>query len=274
MKSFTILLFVLSIQIYSQNYLNIHFTDDSYKYSSLSSLQKITFNAENQMIVLLSDETTFTTDLSLVGGMTYDSDAQGDPLPVELVSFTGELNGNSVTLFWTTETEVANYGFDVERKIEDQSGKEDSWTKIGFVQGQGNSNSPKEYSFIDDDSPQGMIQYRLKQIDIDGHYQYSEIVNINNGEIKDYELLQNFPNPFNPTTRIVYRIPEDSFVSLKVFNVLGKEVNALVNENIKAGTHSILFNGNSVEGGLSSGVYFIRFSSGNYTRTLKMIFVK
>ena len=275
MKIFTIFLFVFSVQLYSQPYLNIHYTDDNYKYASLNDIEKITFNAGgDQMIVLLTDETSTTEDLSTLGDITYSSEPLGDPLPVELVSFTAELNENIVTLFWTTETEINNYGFDIERKIIDAKHNTGKWEKIGFIEGYGNSNSPKAYSFVDSNPPSGSIKYRLKQIDTDGSYEYSDIVSIETGIPNDYELKQNFPNPFNPTTKIVYKLPVDGFVSIKVYNVLGQEVASLVNEYKKAGTHTIVFNGNAAGVGLSSGIYFLRLNSEDYTGLIKMIFVK
>jgi len=275
MKSITIFLFVFSIQLFSQDYLNIHYTDDSYKYALISSIQKITFGAGgDQLIVLLTDESSTTDDLSTIGEITYDNEPLGDPLPVELASFTAELNGNIVTLFWTTETEVENYGFDVEHKMQDARHENREWKKIGFVEGHGNSNSPKEYSFVDDNPPSGTIQYRLKQIDTDGSYEYSDVVSIETGIPKDYELKQNFPNPFNPTTKIVYKLPVDGFVTIKVYNILSQEVASLVNENKKAGTHTIIFDGGTAGGGLSSGIYFLRLNSENYTGLIKMVLLR
>ena len=158
MKYSTIFLFIFSMQLYSQNYLNIHYTDDSYKYASISSIQNITFDGD-QLIVLLTDASSTSDDLSTIVKITYDNEPVGDPLPVELVSFTAELSGNTVTLFWTTETEVNNYGFDVERKMQDARYENGEWEKIGFVEGYGTSNSPKDYSFSDASVLSGTYSY-------------------------------------------------------------------------------------------------------------------
>ncbi|MDY0081885.1 MAG: hypothetical protein RBR74_01765, partial [Ignavibacteriaceae bacterium] len=114
----------------------------------------------------------------------------GEPLPVELSSFTGKINANnSIDLNWMTKTEINNYGFNVERRI-----NEEDWNSIGFVGGHGNSNSPKEYSFTDDDLFAGgsKFQYRLKQIDTDGQFEYSDVVEVELVPTK-YELSQNYP---------------------------------------------------------------------------------
>lgn len=271
MKSIIILIFVFSIQVYSQSYLNIHYTDDSYKYAAFSSIQKITFGAGgDQLIVLLTDETLTTEDLNTIAEITYDDNPMGEPLPVELTSFIVKMNGDIITLFWTTETEVANYGFDVERKTQNTRKEIGTWEKIGFVEGHGNSNSPKEYSFADDNHPSGKIQYRLKQIDTDGSYEYSSIVSVEFETPNDYELKQNFPNPFNPFTKIRYSIPIDGFVTLKVFDVLGREVVTLLHENKKAGSYEVLFNASQ----LASGLYICKMSSVNYSNSIKMLITK
>jgi hypothetical protein len=148
---------------------------------------------------------------------------------------------NNVELNWETATEVNNYGFEVERKILKQV-QNDSWENIGFVEGHGNSNSPKIYSYTDNTiEASGKYNYRLKQIDIDGTFEYSDVVEVNLGTPEQFELDQNFPNPFNPTTSIRFNLPMDSNVKLNVFNVLGEEVAELLNENITAGYHSVKF---------------------------------
>lgn len=273
MKIITIFLFLLSIQLYSQSYLGISYNNgDPANSTDLSLLQKITFSGAD-ITFLLTDNSSVTKALSTIDKMTFSGTNGDNPLPVELTSFTAELNGSIVTLFWITETEVDNYGFDVERASSKTTPLQE-WKKIGFVEGHGNSNSPKEYSFVDDNPPSGTIQYRLKQIDNDGSYEYSDVVSVETGIPKDYELKQNFPNPFNPTTKIVYKIPVDGFVTIKVYNILSQEVASLVNEKKEAGSHTIIFDGSTAGGGLSSGLYFLRLNSGNYTGLIKMVFVK
>ena len=188
------------------------------------------------------------------------------PLPVELVSFDAHMNGNSVQLNWITATEVNNNGFEVERSI--NSGV---WEKAGFIKGAGNSNSSKYYSFNDYNiSKAGKYSYRLKQLDVDGSFKYSNTVQVNNSAPMSFSLMQNYPNPFNPSTTISYALPEAGNATLKVYNILGKEVATLVSEYKPAGNYSLQFNGSNLE----SGVYLYKLESGNYSAVRKFILLK
>jgi hypothetical protein len=186
------------------------------------------------------------------------------PVPVELTSFTGSIKNNSVILQWKTATEVNNYGFEVERKCKD------SWEKIAIINGNGNSNSPKEY-FYTDKRPLGgsKFQYRLKQIDNDGQFEYSYIVEV---ELvpTEYALYQNYPNPFNPTTIIRYQLPKESKVVIKIYNILGAEAMEILNEQKEAGIYEAEFNAEN----LSSGTYIYRIIADSFIDTKKMILLK
>jgi len=189
-----------------------------------------------------------------------------DPTPVELVYFASNLNGNNVELRWRTETEVNNYGFDIE-SIKDNS----NWLTIGFVEGHGNSNSPKQYNFIDNDiSLSGEYYYRLKQIDNDGTYEYSDVVSVEVGVPNNFYLSQNYPNPFNPETRIDFTLPEKQFVTIRVYNTLGEQVAELVNEAREAGSYSVIFDASR----LPSGVYIYRLQTSEFAEIKKMTFLK
>jgi len=190
------------------------------------------------------------------------------PLPVELTLFTVKNIGNKIELKWNTATEVNNYGFDIERKILNQF-QNDNWGKIGFIKGSSNSNSPKSYSFVDDNPVSGDVEYRLKQIDNDGQFVYSKIVKVTT-QPTQFILGQNYPNPFNPTTTIRYAIPETEHVILKVYDELGKEVKTLVDENKEAGQYNVQFNGS----GLASGIYYYRITSGEFTEVKKLMLLK
>jgi hypothetical protein len=197
----------------------------------------------------------------------YASKASPDGvLPVELTKFTANIISNKVTLNWQTATEVDNYGFDVERTFSHST----EWQKIGFVQGNGNSNSPKEYSFADNSATSGKYAYRLKQIDNDGTYEYSNEINVDLGIPAEFLLQQNYPNPFNPETVISYQLPVSGNVSLKVFDMLGREVATIVNEVQEAGIYDVSFNGKA----FASGAYIYRFQSGNYIKINKMVLMK
>jgi hypothetical protein len=198
------------------------------------------------------------------------------PLPVELTTFTATAKENVVNLYWKTETEVNNYGFEIERGQTSNVKSQITWKKIGFVEGHGNSNSPKEYSFTDNKPFGGSkFQYRLKQIDIDGQFEYSDIVGVVVIPEK-FALYQNYPNPFNPTTKIRYQIPllggdeRGGLVTLKVYDVLGNEVATLVNEEKPAGTYEITW----YAANLPSGVYFYTINAGSFVETKKMILLR
>lgn len=191
-------------------------------------------------------------------------------LPVELTSFTANLSVSNIKLQWVTATEVNNYGFEIERSsIETGHAPSLQWEKIGFISGHGNSNSPKTYRFIDNKSLDGKLQYRLKQIDNNGAFRYTKTIEVGTGFLK-YDLAQNYPNPFNPTTVIEYSIPATSNVKVVVYNVLGKLIAMLVNENQPKGNYKVNFDAT----GLSSGIYYYKIQSGNFSAAKKMLFLK
>jgi hypothetical protein len=173
-------------------------------------------------------------------------------IPVELTSFVASVDGNSVTLDWETATEVNNSGFAIERK----SATSD-FTQIGFVAGFGTTTEPQAYSFTDNSLATGVYSYRLKQIDFDGTFEYSDVVEVDILAPDVYTLAQNYPNPFNPSTSITFSLATDSKVSLRIFDVLGQEVSTLVNQELTAGVHNYEFNAT----GINSGVYLYRIEA-------------
>jgi photosystem II stability/assembly factor-like uncharacterized protein len=186
-------------------------------------------------------------------------------LPVELTLFNGQRSGNNILLNWETATEVNNYGFEIERKTNNTS-----WRKIGFISGHGNSNSPKEYNFVDSDILNDKVLYRLKQIDFDGKYEYSKEIVFNIEAPKVFSLSQNFPNPFNPSTKIKYSISTTCFVKLKIYDVLGRELLAMVNAQQNPGSYEYIFNGSKY----SSGIYFYELQAGDYLERKKLTLMK
>jgi len=187
-------------------------------------------------------------------------------LPVELESFTAEVIDGKVLLKWITQTEVDNYGFEIERSADHKK-----WQKIGFVEGHGNSNSPKSYSFTDINPVGGsMFKYLLKQIDTDGNYEYSKVIEINFGTPTKLELSQNYPNPFNPSTNIKYSVPANGQVKLAVYNLVGEEIVILVNENRAAGFYKITFDAAD----LPSGTYFYKLDIPGAIQVKKMMLLK
>lgn len=193
-------------------------------------------------------------------------------LPVNLTSFISNVNGRNVDLIWSVSSEQNNSGFDIERKSSDENNE---WLKIGFVNGRGTTNEPASYTFKDTDLNAGKYQYRLKQTDFNGNFEYFNLSNeVIIGVPNKFELSQNYPNPFNPSTKINFNLPVDGKVSLKLFDISGREVMTLLNETKSAGYYTVNFNGAN----LSSGIYFYRISvDGNgssFISTKKMTLIK
>ena len=206
----------------------------------------------------------------------YDS----TPLPVELSSFTYKILSNGVKLNWVTQTEVNNYGFEIQKtpKVSPlYSGGEtpssgENWETLAFVEGHGNSNSPKYYSYTDEGVLYGNYLYRLKQIDNDGSYEYSNPVEVFAGEIPDKIVLeQNYPNPFNPSTKIKFAVQGSKQTTLKVYDILGNEIAELFNQITEpGGIYEVNFDGSE----LASGVYYSVLRSGEKVEIKKMMLMK
>jgi len=204
-----------------------------------------------------------------------------DTLPVELVYFVGDVVDSKVELRWGTATEVNNYGYDIKR-----ADTSFNWESIGFVQGHGNSNSPKDYIFVDSlITVNGAYYYLLKQIDTDGNFELTHdtvkvivdyITSIKENILsekfqpEEFELFQNYPNPFNPTTNISFNVLKRSFVTLKLFSIRGEELKTIFSGIVTAGTHSVKF----ASSDLSSGTYIYKLSVGNISVSKKMLLIK
>ena len=191
--------------------------------------------------------------------------SDGGNIPVELNSFTGVTNDNNVLLNWTTATEKNNSGFTIERSKDNQS-----FSRLGFVPGSGTTTQLHTYSYTDKDLKNGKYYYRLKQIDFEGSYEYSDALEVTVNVPLTFSLQQNFPNPFNPATTIKYSIPKNSYITLKIYDVLGGEVKTLIKEEKSAGTYELNWNAAN----LPSGVYFYQLKADEYTAVKKMILLK
>jgi uncharacterized protein (TIGR02145 family) len=186
-------------------------------------------------------------------------------LPVELTSFSASVIKNNVSLKWNTATEINSFSFEIERNEINNN-----WQKVAIVSASGNSSSPVSYSCTDKVVNSGNYSYRLKMIDVDGSFKYSAAINVLISVPDKFELSQNFPNPFNPSTTISYKVPENILVTIKLYDVLGKEVSTLINEEQSAGIHTVNLNGT----GLSSGVYYYQMKAGNFSDSKKINLVK
>jgi hypothetical protein len=216
---------------------------------------------------------------AIINGTTYGT---LHPLPVELVSFTAEVSGNNVTLNWSTASEVNNKGFEIQRlqdypngTLRDKITRLQDWKVIRFVEGHGTTTETKFYSFTDENLPPGNYQYRLKQIDFDGTFEYSDIIEAEVLTPGKFALYQNYPNPFNPNTIIRFEIPgqarnDNILITLKVFDLLGREVATLIDEERPAGYYEIDFDAS----GLASGVYMYQLRAGHHIEVNKMVLTK
>jgi hypothetical protein len=186
-------------------------------------------------------------------------------VPVELTSFTATVSENVVILNWSTASEINNAGFEIQRST---AGNE--FVSVGFVNGHSTTTETKDYRFVDANLTAGKYAYRLKQVDFDGTFSYSDVVNVDvNGPVQ-FELSQNYPNPFNPSTTIKFSIPQSSNVTMKIFNTLGQEIATIIDKNMEAGGHSINFDASE----FNSGIYFYKLDAGLYSEVRKMTLIK
>ena len=200
-------------------------------------------------------------------GQSAYSDTAQIVVPVELTSFNASIKDAGVLLEWTTATEINNMGFEIQRKT-----GADEFVKIGFVEGSGTTSEITNYQFFNDLSEfnsSAKLQYRLKQVDFNGVFSYSNIVEVD-FLLENYSLSQNYPNPFNPSTIISFTLTRSTLVTLKIYNILGNEITTLVNKVIPGGNHQIEFNAT----GLPSGVYFYTITAGDFVETKKMALMK
>jgi len=215
---------------------------------------------DNYQLILYCNGNSFNIDNWYVDDITISY-----VVPVELSSFTASTKDGIVTLNWTTATETNNKGFEIERNASNSE-----YRNIGFVEGFGTTTEIKHYGYTDKNLTSGNYTYRLKQIDLDGTFKYSNEVEVNVNVPAVFSLEQNYPNPFNPTTIIKYSIPQEQMVKLNVYNLLGENVVTLVNRVQKAGQHEASFNAAN----LASGIYFYKLEAGTNTSIKKMILMK
>ncbi len=187
-------------------------------------------------------------------------------IPVELSSFSLTTDNNNVNLKWSTASETNNRGFSVERKL---SGKSE-WNEIAFINGKGTTTDRVNYSYSDKSVAVGTYVYRLKQIDFDGTFSYSNEIETEVKPPSEFALYQNYPNPFNPNTTIKFTLPVQSQVKLCIYNNIGQQVGEIINSNLEAGYHEVNYNGTE----LSSGVYFYSLEAGEFRSVKKMLLMK
>jgi hypothetical protein len=234
--------------------------------------------AEAQYIKILDDGDGLANAPD--AGFDLDAIETLSVVPVELISFTAENVVNEVVLKWQTGTETNNLGFEIERKI--LNVVDGNWVTIGFREGNGTTTEPKEYSYIDEviDIIESSVSYRLKQIDFDGTFKYSQEIEVDINGPKEFSLFQNYPNPFNPSTIIKFAMPEKAELIIAVYNSLGEKVSEVFKGELEKGYHEVVFSaiGGSASGGnasaLPSGVYFYRIESEQFVAVKKMMLIK
>ncbi len=191
-------------------------------------------------------------------------------IPVELTSFNATVQDNRVVLEWTTATETNNYGFEIESGFDNQE-----FETIAFVPGYGTTAESKSYSYTIDELITQKTYFRLKQMDYDGSFKYYDAVKVDAVIPTLYEVTQNFPNPFNPSTAITFTLPVDANVTISVFNSIGEQVGDITNSQFTPGIHTVNFNADN----LSSGIYFYRMQANgtdgsSFSSVKKMILIK
>ncbi len=231
----------------------------------------------NTTLVFSTATQTFTA--TVVGLWDFGTFALTDnsaPLPVALESFEIAVNKRDAILNWSTTSEINNQGFGVERRIKLEKGYS-AWVEKGFVNGSGTTNERRQYTYKDVNLVSGVYQYRLRQVDYNNNIEYYQPGNnsdITIGKPGTFDLSQNYPNPSNPKSKIDFQMPFDGKVSIKIYDILGREVATLINDFKPADFYTVEFDGTNI----ASGTYFYRIiaEGGNqkFTKTLKMILVK
>ncbi len=187
--------------------------------------------------------------------------------PVDLTSFTASARDGAVNLTWSTSTESNNKGFEIERLNTGLGAGR--WNEIAFIPGSGTTTETKFYAYTNKNLAPGTYLYRLKQIDFDGRAKYSDETGASIGIPRQFSLGQNFPNPFNPATTISYELPRSGFVTLRIYDILGREAAVLVNERKQAGRYLVNFDAG--KSGLSGGVYIYQLRVDDYESSKKML---
>ena len=190
-------------------------------------------------------------------------------IPVELTLFNGSYEGSVVNLKWLTATETNNFGFEVERRNDYTP-----YESIGFVNGNGNSTNRVTYNFVDENLTSKKYYYRLKQIDLDGTFEYSNEIEIEIDDLSDFQLYQNYPNPFNPSTKISWQASVAGHQTLKIYDIMGNEVATIIDEYREAGLYEVNFQSMTRKTQMASGIYFYQLKAGKYIETKQMVLLR
>ena len=145
-------------------------------------------------------------------------------------------------------------------------------TDFVIIRAEKHTNETHYYSFIDRPhfEKNSRIRYRLKQVEFDGSFEYSNVIEVEVYQPLVFKLDQNYPNPFNPSTKIDYTLPADGYTELKVYDIIGNSIITLVSEIKPAGSYDVVFDASNIP----SGVYFYTLTSGELVSSKKMLLVK
>ncbi len=239
-------------------------------------VNSVTYNSATQVTLNITTTSavsgTKTVTITNPDGQSVASSIIFDvALPVVLSSFNAVIDKRDITLKWKTEQELNNKGFEIERQFTDVNGISNEWSLVEFVNGKGTTNTPNEYSYTDKKLNTGKYNYRLKQIDFNGNYEWFSLAEpVSVGVPKNSGISQNYPNPFNPKTNIDYSLSVNGKVKIVVYDITGREVKQIVNEFKPAGYYTSLFDASI----LASGIYFYRITTSDFTQVKKMLVVK
>lgn len=262
---FILLMIVSQVAHAQQDSLYIDFTGFLDEGFPLGEIQEITFSGASQdsIVLTLNDESQRKYLIEDIGELTFNA-PPGYTVPVELVSLNGRVEGSVVYLNWSTRSETNNSGFEVEQF------RERHWVSLGFVPGKGTTTVAQQYTFkvagVDN-----QMQFRLKQIDLNGTSSFSNILIIDTAPI-EFKVSQNYPNPFNPSTKISFQLPTEGKVQIVLYDMLGRRIQAVETPELPAGLHQHELNAGSL--GLSSGIYYLQFTFKKNTVQKKITLVK
>jgi len=225
------------------------------------------FNAGIYPTVVTAYDQTTSAIIDITVPASNTSDLNNIVLPVEFASFTANINIRDVSLNWRTIKETNNKGFEIERRKTDEE-----WSKVGYIEGNGTTNTETSYKFDDKKLNTGKYNYRLKQIDYNGNFEYHTLnMLIEVGLPTKFDLSQNYPNPFNPKTKIDFELPLDCRVTLKIYDITGREIAALLNNEFKtADYYTIDFDASN----FASGIYFYRLQTEKFMNVKRMVLIK
>lgn len=214
----------------------------------------------------------FEDDLDTSYEPVTADDTDNTLLPVELVEFTAQADGEAVQLRWATASETNNAGFEVQMHVTAPDGDgAAAWRSQGWVDGWGTTAEPQQYAYRMDGVTPGTHRFRLKQVDFGGAFTYSPEVEVTIGLDAAYRFTMPYPNPFNPEARFSLMVRRAQHVEVAVYDALGRRVQVLHDGPFAAGTAQAFV----VEGqGFQSGVYFIRAIGETFVATQQATLVK